>query len=134
MIRFWSYLESATVILLTLLPPVVLGQAQTSGTTANTGATVTGAATISAALSPEVIELRREGNAALYNIDYAAARTKFEEVRKLQPQHPAGDIYLATTIWLEHLNKSRRLQTGLYSDDSSFYAGAENATSKGHAR
>ncbi|MFN0108062.1 MAG: tetratricopeptide repeat protein [Blastocatellia bacterium] len=83
--------------------------------------------TISAALAPEVLELRRLGNAALYNIDYAAARTKFEEVRKLQPQHPAGDIYLATTIWLEHLNKSRRLQTGLYSDDSSFYAGAENA-------
>ncbi len=80
-----------------------------------------------AALMPEVIELRRAGNAALYNIDYETARQKFEEIRKLQPQHPAGDIYLATVIWLEHLNKSRRLQTSLYRDESSFYAGADKA-------
>lgn len=79
------------------------------------------------ALTPEVIELRREGNAALYNIDYATAREKFEEIKKLQPQHPAGDIYLATVIWLEHLNKSRRLQTSLYRDESNFYAGADKA-------
>ncbi len=85
------------------------------------------AATVSSALTPEAIQLRREGTESMYNIDYATARTKFEEIRKLLPQHPAGDIYLATVIWLEHLNKSRRLQTGLYSDDSSFYAGAENA-------
>lgn len=80
-----------------------------------------------AALMPEVIELRRAGNAALYNIDYETARQKFEEIRKLQPQHPAGDIYLATVVWLEHLNKSRRLQTSLYRDESSFYAGADKA-------
>src|SRR5262245_57706070 len=55
-----------------------------------------------AALTPEVIALRRAGNAALYNIDYATAREKFEEIKKLQPQHPAGDIYIATVIWLEH--------------------------------
>lgn len=85
------------------------------------------AATPGAALTPEVIELRRAGNAALYNIDYETARAKFEEIKKLQPQHPAGDIYLATVIWLEHLNKSRRLQTSLYRDESNFYAGAEKA-------
>ena len=54
-------------------------------------------------------------------------REKFEEIKKLQPQHPAGDIYLATVIWLEHLNKSRRLQTSLYRDESNFYAGADKA-------
>ncbi len=102
------------------LPFAAIGQTQSAASTSII-------APVSTSLAPEVIELRRAGNAALYNIDYAMARTKFEEIRKLQPQHPAGDIYLATTIWLEHLNKSRRLQTGLYSDDSSFYAGAENA-------
>ena len=84
-------------------------------------------ATAGAALSPESIELQRAGNAALYNIDYAGARAKFEELRRRLPQHPAGDLYLATTIWLEHLNRSRRLQTSLYQDDSSFFAGAEKA-------
>jgi uncharacterized protein DUF3808 len=83
--------------------------------------------TESAALPPDIIELRREANAATYNIDYATARAKYEEIRKRLPQHPAGDLYLATVTWLEYLNKTRRLQTGLYKNDSSFYAGAEKA-------
>jgi hypothetical protein len=80
-----------------------------------------------AALPADIIEMRRAANAATYNIDYAAARVKYEEIRKRLPQHPAGDLYLATVIWLEYLNKTRRLQTGLYNKDSSFYAGAEKA-------
>ncbi len=91
-------------------------------------AAATPPAPVAAALPAEALQLRREGNEAMYNIDYAAAREKFEEIRRLAPQHPAGDLYLATVIWLEHLNKSRRLQTGLYSDDSSFYAGADKAS------
>jgi tetratricopeptide (TPR) repeat protein len=82
---------------------------------------------VGAALPTELMELRREGNEAMYNIDYATARVKFEEIKKRLPHHPAGDLYLATVVWLEHLNKSRKLQTGLYRDESSFYAGAENA-------
>jgi tetratricopeptide (TPR) repeat protein len=82
---------------------------------------------ISAALPKDVIELRREGTEALYNMDYVTARDKFEEVKKRIPQHPAGDLYIATVIWLEHLNKSRRLQTSLYKNESSFYAGADKA-------
>jgi len=97
-----------------------IGLAQTA---AGNGAPDTG----SAALPPDIIELRREANAATYNIDYATARAKYEEIRKRLPQHPAGDLYLATVIWLEYLNKTRRLQTGLYKNDSSFYAGAEKA-------
>jgi hypothetical protein len=85
------------------------------------------AAAISAALTPEVVALRREGNAALYNLDYATARAKFEEIKKRAPHHPAGDLYLATVVWLEHLNRSRRLQTSLYQNESSFYAGADKA-------
>jgi tetratricopeptide (TPR) repeat protein len=85
---------------------------------------------VSAALPQDVIDLRREGNEALYNMDYATARAKFEEIRKRIPHHPAGDIYVATVIWLEHLNKSRRLQTSLYKNESSFYAGADKADEK----
>ena len=80
----------------------------------------------SAAPPPEMIELRRAGYAANYNLDYATARTKFEEIRKRWPQHPAGDLYVANIIWLEHLYKLRRLQTGLYQNES-FYAGFEDA-------
>ncbi len=82
---------------------------------------------VSAALPSELMGLRREGSEAMYNIDYPTAVAKFEEIRKRLPHHPAGDLYLATALWLKHLNKSRRLQTGLYRDGSSFYAGAGNA-------
>ncbi|HZF37842.1 MAG TPA: hypothetical protein VE715_03380, partial [Blastocatellia bacterium] len=68
----------------------------------------------SAALPPEIMELRREGHEALYNLDSATAVEKFEEIRRRAPYHPAGDLYLATVLWLGHLNKTRRLQSGLY--------------------
>ncbi len=110
------------VILAALMFAPRLGLGQTTATP-ETGA----AATISAALPADVIGLRREGNEALYNMDYATARAKFEEIKKRAPHHPAGDLYVATVIWLEHLNKSRRLQTSLYQNESSFYAGADKA-------
>lgn len=81
-----------------------------------------------ASLSPALLDLRREANFALYNVDYVTARDKFEEIRKIMPNHPAGDIYVATTIWLEYLYKNRRLHVGLYKKDSNFYAGAEDTS------
>jgi tetratricopeptide (TPR) repeat protein len=111
--------------MLSVLAFVLLGPVAALGQTAATNNV--GPSMTSTALLPELVQLRREGGAAIYNIDYATARTKFEEIRKRVPQHPAGDLYLAMVIWLEHLNKSRRLQTGLYQDQSSFYAGAEDA-------
>jgi predicted Zn-dependent protease len=78
----------------------------------------------------ELVELRRAGYAANYNLDYATARAKFEEIRKRWPQHPAGDLYVANIIWLEHLYKLRRLQTGLYQNES-FYAGFEGSKEDG---
>src|SRR5262245_1710532 len=81
----------------------------------------------SAALPPEVMRLRREGHEALYNLESATALEKFEEIRRMAPYHPAGDLYLATALWLGHLNKTRRLQSGLYGSGSSFYAGADKA-------
>jgi tetratricopeptide (TPR) repeat protein len=77
---------------------------------------------VSQVLPPELIEIRRIGNEALYNLDYATARAKFTELRDRQPQHPVGDLNLATLTWMEHLYKTRRLQTTLYTQEG-FYAG-----------
>jgi tetratricopeptide (TPR) repeat protein len=116
-----SSAPQAAIILSALIFAPLLSLGQTTATPE------TGAAAISAALPADVIELRREGNEALYNMEYAVARAKFEEIKKRAPYHPAGDLYVATVIWLEHLNKSRRLQTSLYQNESSFYAGADKA-------
>src|SRR5262249_31249316 len=85
------------------------------------------AAVTSAALPREIMELRREGHEALYNLDSATATAKFEEIRRRAPHHPAGALYLAPALWLGHLNKTRRLQSGLYSSGSSFYSDADKA-------
>ncbi len=124
MLRNMFYLErirvmTAIVATLFLIPTVSVGQEQSTTTASGP--------VVGAALPPEIMELRREGSEAMFNIDYTTAVSKFEEIRKRMPHHPAGDLYLATAFWLRHLNKSRRLQTGLYKSGSSFYAGADKA-------
>jgi tetratricopeptide (TPR) repeat protein len=124
MIHLLSFLKiiramAALAVALPLLSNVSFGQTQPSTDVLNP--------VVSAALSSEIMELRREGSEAMYNIDYTTAVSKFEEIRKRLPSHPAGDLYLATAQWLKHLNKSRRLQTGLYRSGSNFYAGADKA-------
>lgn len=95
------------------------------------GSTNAQPATNTSAEAPaEMIALRRAGYAANYNLNYVTARTNFEEIRKRWPQHPAGDLYVANIIWLEHLYKLRRLQTGLYQNES-FYAGFEGSKEEG---
>lgn len=86
---------------------------------------------IGAALPPEIMDLRRAGSEAMFNIDYATAVGKFEEILKRAPQHPAGDLYLGAALWLKHLNQNRRLQTGLYKSGSNFYAGAPKEDAEG---
>ena len=102
-----------------------LGQLQPAPARIGPAGSDSGNAPVSGALPPEVMELRREGHESLYNMDPVTATAKFEEIRKLTPHHPAGDLYLATVLWLGHLNKTRRLQSGLYSSGSNFYAGAD---------
>src|SRR5262245_38627245 len=124
MLRFLSYTESikplaAVAAAILLMSTAGFGQIQSATTAADPVA--------GAAVPLEVMELRREGSEAMYNFDYTMAVSKFEEIRKRLPQHPAGDLYLATALWLKNLNKSRRLQTGLYRSGSNFYAGADKA-------
>ncbi|HEX8422003.1 MAG TPA: hypothetical protein VF634_01245, partial [Pyrinomonadaceae bacterium] len=68
---------------------------------------------------------RAEGFEALYNLDYEGARARFKELARLYPDHPAGPQFLAASLWLETLNASRRLQSGLYNNES-FYAKTED--------
>ncbi|HKV39823.1 MAG TPA: hypothetical protein VJX67_11475 [Blastocatellia bacterium] len=72
------------------------------------------------AAGAEFDRLRQEGNTAVYSLDYDAARTMFSRMTTIAPANPAGYVYLANNLWLETLNKGRRLSTSLYSS-SSFY-------------
>ncbi|HEY0006324.1 MAG TPA: hypothetical protein VGB17_16200 [Pyrinomonadaceae bacterium] len=69
--------------------------------------------------------LRTEGSAALFSLDYEGARQKFLEIRRLFPSHPAGPLLLASSMWLQKLNESRRLQAALY-NSKTFYAKTED--------
>ena len=77
------------------------------------------------AVSPRLEELQEQGSEALFNLDYDVARQKFKEMTQLYPDDPTGAEMLATTVWLETLNRARRLQAAIYSTQS-FYAGTED--------
>ncbi|HKQ73944.1 MAG TPA: tetratricopeptide repeat protein [Blastocatellia bacterium] len=142
MLRFSSYIESnryhrgvgrlsfmrtmaALVAAHLFLSTVGIGQIQSPRTVGDHVGSAAGSDHVGGgALPADIMKLRREGHEALYNLDNATAVEKFEEIRRRAPHHPAGDLYLATAIWLKHLSKTRRLQTGLYSSGSSFYSGA----------
>jgi tetratricopeptide (TPR) repeat protein len=69
-------------------------------------------------------KLHDSGINALYNLEYDKARRDFSEIARLFPQFPAGPQYLASSLWIETLYKSRRLQASLYSTKS-FYSNSE---------
>ncbi len=83
------------------------------------------AAASAVAADPRYGELRARGFQALYNLEYDEARRNFTELQRLFPDHPAGAQFLAACLTVETLNRSRRLQTSLYNDDS-FYAEEED--------
>ncbi|MBO0860300.1 MAG: DUF3808 domain-containing protein [Chloracidobacterium sp.] len=131
MLRRLSHIVRPTGVLASFLFLLTTGFGQLQKSPGVISSAVAGggnvAAPISGALSPELMKLRREGHEALYNLESGTALEKFEEIRRLAPYHPAGDLYLAKALWLGHLNKTRRLQTGLYGSGSNFYAGAGKA-------
>jgi len=68
--------------------------------------------------TPRLEELREKGSEAVFNLDYEAARPTFKEMARLFPDDPTGSQMLASTLWLETLNKSRLLQAAIYSSQS----------------
>jgi hypothetical protein len=77
------------------------------------------------AVSPRLEELQEKGSEALFNLDYEISRQRFKEMARLYPDDPTGPHMLATTLWLETLNRARRLQAAIYSTQS-FYAETED--------
>ena len=66
--------------------------------------------------SAQLDALRAEGYEALYNLDYEAARRRFQEMIALAPDHPSGAQSMAASLWLQQLNESWELKATLYSD------------------
>ena len=69
-------------------------------------------------------QLRDSGFEALYNLDYPRARQNFSEIERAFPQHPAGSQFLASSLWIETMHKTRRLQSSLF-NSKSFYANGD---------
>lgn len=107
----------STLLLLFLLYLVVAS----AGVLAQSGDGKTG----TAARRPLIEELQKKGSEALFNLEYDAARQNFKEMTRLSPDDPTGPQMLATTLWLETLNKARRLHASIYSTQS-FYEGTED--------
>ena len=123
-------------VLLVVIALALYGMAhgQTRPAAAQPSATVNAGADVKpptvAAERAKFDELRRAGFDAVYNLDYEGARRKFKELAAAFPDHPAGPQFLAASLWLETLNKSRRLQSGLYNSES-FYAQNEDKVDPG---
>jgi len=105
------------VVLLALIGPIAFpSAAQSSAPNGKAGAS----------FDPKAFDaLRIEGNDALYNLDYAAARNRFVQMTKMAPDHPAGFVSLANNMWLETLNASRRLSTSVYTSGAFYSQDAE---------
>jgi tetratricopeptide (TPR) repeat protein len=78
-------------------------------------------------LPPELASMREIGTSALFNMNYDAAKSAFQEMISTDSRNPAGYIYMANTIWLGHLAKLRRLQTNVYNRGNSFFSKNEDA-------
>jgi tetratricopeptide (TPR) repeat protein len=69
--------------------------------------------------------LRREAFDAFYSLDYKTSRKLFQQIMDQIPEHPAGHLYMATQVWVDLLNSTRRLQADIYSSES-FYSETED--------
>ncbi len=72
----------------------------------------------SAPATSRLEDLRAKGSAALFNLDYAAAREVFKQITHSFPEEAVGPRLLAWGVWLETLNQSRLRQGATYSSQS----------------
>jgi tetratricopeptide (TPR) repeat protein len=79
-------------------------------------------------LQPQLEAYCTQGFQAIYQMDYKKGKEQFEMMIKTDPKHPAGYVYLASAIWLEHLSGLRRLQTQLYSRGNAFFRQQKDKT------
>lgn len=106
-------------VLASLVVPALAVPRSGSSTPSSMAEALTGTA-----LEGELDRRRSEGFAALYSLEYAKARSAFDEFVRLAPDRPQGYLFRATTVWLKSLFDQRLLSTSLYSRDD-FYAQKE---------
>lgn len=87
-------------------------------------AMMAGPRVLAGGIDPEADRLRVAGWEASYRTDYEAARVAFSELQRRLPEHPIGDLSMASIVWQEYLFRTRRLQSNFYQKNSNFYAGA----------
>ena len=81
--------------------------------------TILSVITVAAQDQRQQLDTRRaEGYDALYNLDYEAARKRFQKMIDLAPDHSAGAQCMASSFWLQQLNEAWELKATLYSTDS----------------
>lgn len=71
-------------------------------------------------LTDELDQLREQGFDALYRMNYENARGAFQKMIQQDSKHPAGYVYMAATVWLEHMASYRRIQIQLFPERSMF--------------
>jgi tetratricopeptide (TPR) repeat protein len=79
-------------------------------------------------LSRELEAQCTQGFQAIYQMDYKKGKEQFEKMIQSDPKHPAGYVYLASAIWLEHLSELRRLQSQLYNRGNAFFRQQKDKT------
>ena len=62
--------------------------------------------------------LRTEGYDALFNLDYQTARSRFQKMIDLAPEHPSGPECMASSFWIQQLNESWKQKGSLFSTDA----------------
>ncbi|HEX8071979.1 MAG TPA: hypothetical protein VF546_18670 [Pyrinomonadaceae bacterium] len=122
--KFLIWLHGFVVLLVIVLAVYGLAHGQTQAAQLQPAGGGDGVKPAAPADRARFDELRKAGFDALYSLDYETARRKFKELADAYPDHPAGTQFLAASLWIETLNKSRRLQSSLYNSES-FYAKSE---------
>jgi tetratricopeptide (TPR) repeat protein len=79
-------------------------------------------------LLPKLETQCTQGFQAIYQMDYEKGKEQFEKMIESDPKHPAGYVYLASAIWLEHLSGLRRLQSQLYNRGNAFFRQQKDKT------
>src|SRR5262245_50925474 len=75
--------------------------------------------------TPEFQEGAAKGFDHVYNLDYADARSAFQNLRQRYPQHPGPPLYLALTLWQHELFRRQELGLDRFASPESFLQGTE---------
>jgi hypothetical protein len=79
-------------------------------------------------ITPDVAQLIRDGQQAMYSCDYESADRDFDTLTRLYPDHPAGYMYKAVCIWWRALRDSTNKDM-----QAQFFRHSQEGIAKGEA-